>query len=208
MNAFLDKYANVPTAQRWLLFLILLAVVFVGLFFLFIQPNNKRIKGTTSQIAQVQQEINELTEKKRKQRELLKQIEALQLDLVRVQNQLPDSSQIPNLLQQIHDQARTAGLQIDRFERTQDIPKDHYIEIPVRMSLSGTYDQLANFLFYVGKLTRIVNVRDLAISTKSVNFSNLDSQELGQLSVTALATTFRHKPSNTAAANESNPGAQ
>jgi Tfp pilus assembly protein PilO len=56
------------------------------------------------------------------------------------------------------------------------------------MDLSGTYDELANFFYYVGRMTRIVNVRDISLTRSS---SGLSAE--GELKVTALATTFRYK---------------
>lgn len=201
MNDFLDKYNQVPSAQRWVLFLIVLALLLGAFYFFMISPTLNKIKGSANAIAATQQQINDLAAKKRRRQDLLKEIETLQVDLVRVQNQLPTTNQIPNLLQQIHDQARTAGLHIDRFERTTDVPRDHYVEIPVKMTLSGTYDQLANFLFYVGRLTRIVNVRDLAIKAVSSSLDPKSQDQLGQLKVTALGTTFRYKTADEAGAN-------
>ena len=103
---------------------------------------------------------------------------------------LPKSAEIPSLLQRIHNQAKTAGLEIQRFERRNDAPQDFYVEIPVAMELSGTYDELANFFYYVGRMTRIVNVRGISLIKQKPKGGQVDT---GELKVQALATTFMYR---------------
>jgi len=129
-----------------------------------------------------------LEEVKRNRTELDVSLRKLEAQLLIAQEKLPQNAEIPSLLQRIHNQAKTAGLDIRKFGREKDQVKDFYVEIPVQMQMSGTYDELANFFHYIGRMTRIVNVRELALSREK---GGLNSD--GTLDVTALATTFRYK---------------
>lgn len=92
----------------------------------------------------------------------------------------------------VQNQAKTAGLDLDAFDIMPNKEQPFYIEIPVKMKLRGTYDELANFFYYVGRMTRIVNVQNIVLTKLGGEFE-------GELKVEALATTFMYKADKTAA---------
>lgn len=200
MNEFIDKFNSYPLGQRVLGLIGLMALIGLGWWVGLYSPLQDDITGTQAQLTELQREQARLAELKRKRARVIAEIETLERQLLIAREQLPQNDQIPSLLQKVHNQAKTAGLDIDRFERLPDVMKEHYVEIPVKMNLSGTYDELANFFFYVGRMTRIVNVRDIELSRQSDGLT-----PEGELSVTAQATTFRYKrPEETGGA----PGGQ
>ncbi len=188
MNEMIDKFNSYPLGQRVLGLIGIMVGLMVVFYFLAYSPVQNQIVQSQMQLTELQREQARLAELKRKRAQVIARIETLERQLLIAQEQLPQSDQIPSLLQRVHNQAKTAGLDIDRFERMPDIMKEHYVEIPVKMDLSGTYDELANFFYYVGRMTRIVNVRDITLQRRS---TGLDPE--GELEVTALATTFRYK---------------
>ncbi len=187
MNEFIDRFNSVPLAQRVLALILLMSVIAVGFWFVFLSPMNDEIASNEQKLVELQREKERLDQLKRNRAVVLRQLEKLKRQLLIAQEKLPQDAEIPSLLQRIHNQAKTAGLEILMFRREPDVTQQYYIEIPVRMELSGTYDELANFLYYVGRMTRIVNVKDLAMKRKG---AKLDPD--GELSISALGTTFRY----------------
>ena len=195
MNDFIDRFNSFPLAQT-VLALILMMIAFVLIFwFSFLEPVQTKIKSAENQLQQLQREKERLDQLKRNRAVVLAQLEKLKRQLLIAQEKLPQDAEIPSLLQRIHNQAKTAGLEITVFKRQPDTNKQYYVEIPVDMNLRGTYDELANFLYYVGRMTRIVNVRNLTMSRQA---SGLVPD--GELAVTARATTFRYSTPAPAAA--------
>jgi type IV pilus assembly protein PilO len=188
MNDFIDKFNSYPLGQRVLGLIGIMGLLVAAFYFSLYSPVRSTIDSKQAELSNLQVEQARLAELKRKRSQVIARIETLERQLMIAQEQLPQSDQIPSLLQRIHNQAKTAGLDIDRFERMEDVMKEHYVEIPVQMDLSGTYDELANFFFYVGRMTRIVNVRDISLKRGSKGMT-----AEGELKVTALATTFRYK---------------
>jgi len=77
---------------------------------------------------------------------------------------LPKQKEIPNLLRNISDLGKDAGLDFLSFKPSNEIPKDFYAEIPVEITISGPYHNLGYFLDQVSKLDRIVTVNNIKMS--------------------------------------------
>ncbi len=188
MNDFIDQFNSYPLGQKILGLVVLMFGMGVVAYMLALQPTFEETEQLRERAQELQKEKRSLEELKRNRAQVLADLEQLKRRLLIAQEKLPRGAEIPSLLQRIHNQAKTAGLEIDRFERRADVPKDFYVEIPVAMELTGTYDELANFFYYIGRMTRIVNVKNIGMSRTS---SGLNPE--GTLEVTAQATTFRFK---------------
>lgn len=114
-----------------------------------------------------------------------REVERLDVELKRALAELPDKTEIPQLLERISDKARDAGLTVSVFKPQAGEMKDFYAEIPIQIEVSGGYHQVATFFDEVGHLERIVNV-------DQIGFSEPKKTEDGMLlKTTILATSFR-----------------
>ena len=188
MNEMIDKFNAVPLGQRVLGLIVLCFALGAGAYTLVLQGIYEQIDQQQARAAELQREKESLDQLKRNRAKVLAELEQLKRQLLIAQEKLPKNAEIPSLLQRIHNQAKTAGLEIVKFQRRNDVPKDFYVEIPVEMELRGTYDELANFFHYIGRMTRIVNVQDIGLVRAD---SGLTPD--GSLKVSARATTFRFK---------------
>lgn len=188
MNDFIDKFNQVPTVQK--VFLLFIAMVGMGVVFwmLMYQPVQEKIESNKTQLSELEQEQKRLERLKENQARMRAKIAELQQELLIAREKLPATAEIPSLLQRIHNQAKTAGLEIENFQRLESRQQEYYIEIPVTMELVGSFDELANFFYYVGRMTRIVNVKNLSMKRKKDGLN-----KNGELVVSAQATTFRMK---------------
>lgn len=188
MEDFIDRFNAVPLGQKVLIFILLMVLIGVGFWMVVYTPIQEDIEGANNQLNDLEQEKQRLEQLKRNQEKMSQKIADLQQELLIAREKLPASAEIPSLLQRIHNQAKTAGLEITTFQREQEVPRQYYIEIPVSMELRGTFDELANFFYYVGRMTRIVNVTDISLKRTASGV-----EEDGALQVSARATTFRYK---------------
>lgn len=193
MNDFIDRFNSIPLAQKVLGLIVILIAFVVGFWFVVLEPIQNDMAAAEAQLQQLQREKERLDQLKRNRAIVLDQLDKLKRQLLIAQEKLPQDAEIPSLLQRIHNQAKTAGLDITLFQRQPDQEQQFYVEIPVRMNLEGTYDELANFLYYVGRMTRIVNMKNLSMSRSATGLT-----PDGELKVSVRATTFRYaqpKPS-------------
>jgi len=165
-DTFLDeKY--IPLDKKIKIGIIVAAVVIpVALFyFLFYKPGIDKISGLNKQIASAR---TDLVKSKKAARELPKykaEVEKTRKEFEKVSIVLPKTKEIPDLLRNISDLGKGAGLDFLSFKPGAEIPKDFYAEIPVNISIKGPYHNMGFFLDQVSKLNRIVAVNNIKIGS-------------------------------------------
>jgi len=110
--------------------------------------------------------------------------------------QLPSKTEVPNLLVDISQTGLAAALQEKLFQPGTELKKDFYAELPIRITLTGTYHDFGAFVSGIAALPRIVTLHDITIVPvdKSSGFDNL------QLDLTAK--TYRYLDDDEIAAAE------
>lgn len=124
----------------------------------------------------------------RREKELLEQ------RLTEALAELPEDKKIDELLQLFQERARKAGLEITTIEPQATVAEGFYARIPIAMTVSGNFHEIATFFDSLGRLRRIVNVSNIVMdSPKDVN---------GKVVVNAkfLVTTFMFVEKKKAAA--------
>ncbi|MEX0824245.1 MAG: type 4a pilus biogenesis protein PilO, partial [Woeseia sp.] len=78
-----------------------------------------------------------------------------------------------------------AGLQEKLFQPQPEIQRDFYAEKPIKISLSGGYHEIANFVSGIAALPRIVTLHDIVITP--------DQREtFNRLTMEVTAKTYRY----------------
>ncbi len=110
--------------------------------------------------------------------------------------QLPSKTEVPNLLVDISQTGLAAALQEKLFQPGQEVKKDFYAELPIKIVLSGSYHDFGAFVSGIAALPRIVTLHDIQITPvdKSSGFDQL------QLELTAK--TYRYLDDDEVAAAE------
>jgi type IV pilus assembly protein PilO len=163
MSDFLDQFDKVPLSQKLLLLILLMLGIFVGYFFLFqskleedITAERNRARQLSDQRAELHASAEDVDRLRQEIRELCSRQESFL-------EKLPPREEVPSLLQAINQQAELTGLTIQRFVRNANVPGANYTTIPVSMAVKGTYDQISDFFYFIGRQQRIVNVSDITM---------------------------------------------
>jgi type IV pilus assembly protein PilO len=191
MASSLDKLAAAPTSSKALTLVLLLGLVgaaWYGLYYSdLLDDLQKAETATPSLMKKVKKEQAALKELSKYQG----LINQLKQERNHMRDRLPEKPDISKLLEQIHNQAKIVGLAVERFERNESTKEELYAKIPVKMQLTGTFHQIATFFFYLGRLTRLVNVQDIELKTlgrKVGKNGNLDNRIVAN----CAATTFMY----------------
>jgi type IV pilus assembly protein PilO len=78
--------------------------------------------------------------------------------------QLPNKTEVPNLLVDISQTGLAAGLEEKLFQPQGENKKDFYAELPIKIRLTGSYHAFGNFVSGIAVLPRIVTLHDITIS--------------------------------------------
>ncbi len=100
----------------------------------------------------------------RREKELLEQ------KLTEALAELPEEKNIHELLQLFQDRAIKAGLDINTIEPAAEKTEGFFARIPIPMTVTGNFHEIATFFDSLGRLRRIVNVSDIVLDNpKDVN---------------------------------------
>jgi len=99
--------------------------------------------------------------------------------------QLPGRTEVPSLLVDISQVGVGAGLEEKLFQPANEIKKDFYAELPIKIRLTGSYHQMGEFVSGIAALPRIVTLHDIKIKPDTKDAYDVLSFEL-------TAKTFRY----------------
>ncbi len=97
--------------------------------------------------------------------------------------QLPNTTEVPDLLVDITQAGLGRGLEFALFRPEKEQPKDFYAEMPISVEVRGSYHELAQFVSDVAALPRIVTFGDIAITSAGKE---------NKLTMSAKAKTYRY----------------
>ncbi len=181
LEPIFNKIGDLTKVQRYLIYFgTLIVIVIVFGYFIYL-PKHKKIvnlkkeqKKIDTELITAKRNANQLKTFERKMEEAKVQFEI-------VKNTLPEKKDIPTLLTNISQAGRDAGLEFKLFQPNNEIKKNFYAEIPVAINVTGKYHNMAVFFDAVARLSRIVNIRDIRVT--SVGSSN-------DLNTTCTAVTY------------------
>jgi type IV pilus assembly protein PilO len=118
------------------------------------------------------------------------QMEEMEQTFGSMLRQLPNSTEVPDLLVDITQAGLGRGLEFVLFKPEKEVRKDFYAELPISIEVRGSYHELALFVSDVAALPRIVTFGDITIS----------SGKGDKLTMGAKARTYRYLEEGSAAA--------
>jgi len=107
---------------------------------------------------------------------------------------LPDEPETPAFLASLQQTATIAGINLTSWTPVDEVPQEFFAKVPMKLTLTGRYHQVAKFFHAVGQLDRIINMEDIqikAVSSSGATQPKPDEQREPEVSVECLATAFR-----------------
>ncbi|MCB1925229.1 MAG: type 4a pilus biogenesis protein PilO [Gammaproteobacteria bacterium] len=173
-----------PAIVKALLVLILCAGVGVAWYFLDIEDQYLAL----SRVENVEKDLRVDFE--------AKQAKAANLDAYRAQlaemqesfgamlRQLPNRTEVADLLVDVSQTGLAAGLEFELFQPQGEVPKDFYAELPIKIRVVGKYHEFGEFVSGLAALPRIVTIHDVEVRPQSTNSQTLVLE--------ATARTYRY----------------
>lgn len=97
---------------------------------------------------------------------------------------MPSSSEVPEILEDITMAANRFGLVTSMVTPQSVVTSDLYVELPLKITISGSYQQLMGFLSALTQLNRFFSLHDFTVT----------ASQAGTLDLVFLAKTYRLLP--------------
>ena len=193
MNLDLDDFdltnvARWPAAARAVVILFMMAgIIFLGYWF-----HTKDQLLELDKTVQLEADLKILFEKKAEQATNLEayeeQLEDMRESFGAMLRQLPNKTEVADLLVDISQTGLASGLEFELFKPQSENPKEFYAELPISIRVVGEYHEFGDFVSGVAALPRIVTLHDIRIGRVSKGKS--------LLGMNLTAKTYRYLEQN------------
>jgi type IV pilus assembly protein PilO len=149
----------------------------------------------------LQTEVASLRVYKQRRAELQSEMDALQKQLTTLQTIVPADKRVDEFIVMIQTAATTSGVSIRRLKAEAVAQKQDYFEMPFTVEADGPYFSVLDFFAKLGRLSRIVNVGDMKLTSVAKTNSTTYRMTPGtSVTGTITITTFFSKNGDTTAA--------
>jgi type IV pilus assembly protein PilO len=144
-----------------------LVLIAIGLFVPGLPNSNVRSELQTAQAQEkpLQTEVASLRVYKQRRAELQSEMDALQKQLATLQTIVPADKRVDEFIIMIQTAATTSGVSIRRLKAEAIAQKQDYFEMPFTVEADGPYFSVLDFFAKLGRLSRIINVGDLKLTS-------------------------------------------
>lgn len=171
-----------PMLAKGLACLIAIAVVgFLGVY-LFVVEKTDQLALAQAKETELKQEFESKQAKAANLEDYRKQMAVMQESFGALLRQLPKSTEVPGLVDDITYAGTASGLKFNQIRLEQEKKAEFYTEQPIAIEVTGTYHQLGEFVSKVSGLPRIVTLHDF----------NMRAQGKDGLVMRATAKTYRY----------------
>lgn len=138
-----------------------------------------------------------------------KQLEEMKKSFKVMLQQLPGTTEVPGLLEDISKAGVVSGLEFKSFKPLPEKKAEFYAELPIEISVIGNYHQLGQFVSKVSSLSRIVTLHDYTIenlpAVPGAQQKQLEKSAGGEkLVMSIIAKTYRYTDEQKAKAEKGN----
>src|SRR4029450_13436602 len=155
-----------------------------GFWWQYLSPAGEEEKEKTARLESLRREISALEVTANKLAEFQREVALLEAKLETLKRILPPEKETPDLMRKVQSLASQSSLLIKTFNPGQTVNKEFYQEWPINMSVEGNYHNLGIFFDRVGRLSRLVNIGNIKISSRT------DQTVSNTIPAPCVATTF------------------
>ncbi len=173
-----------PTPVKLVLVLIVCVIVAFGGYHLDTKKQLKNLENVEKQEKQLQQDFEKKQAKASNLAAYRKQLEEMKQSFGAMLRQLPNKTEVAELLVDVSQTGLASGLEFELFKPNAEVPREFYAELPIQIIVKGNYHEFGNFISGIASLPRIVTMHDIAIT------AGKSSEQ--ELTLKATAKTYRY----------------
>ena len=172
------------SGKQVLIFSLLAVLLFSAFQYVVYSPKKQEIQTKRQQQSKLQAEVENAKTTAARLPEFRREVERKEATLQALSRILPSEKEVDDLLRKVQQLAAESSLNVLRFKPEATQPQDFYAEWPISLEIDGSYHNLAYFFDRLSRLSRIVNVSNLAIGAKK------EPTMSSTINASCTATTF------------------
>lgn len=182
----LQKVERLSRPQRISIYVVVMVVIAALSGYFLLWPKYQQVDQLQQKLAAVQAELVKARKNAAELADWRSKMSDKESEYKIVARALPEKEEIPTLLAGISQAGKDAGLEFLLFQPKPDVQKEFFAEIPVDISVTGNYHEVALFFEKVANLQRIVNIRDMKMTPLSAKEERDD-----KLTTVCQAVTYK-----------------
>jgi type IV pilus assembly protein PilO len=160
MALSMERIFKLPTQKKVLILVAILCAI-AGLYlYLFFLPWQDSMSVAKAELSKLSKELNESKAITRDLQKFKEQVDRLNEELKSALTQLPNEKEIPEILKSISSLGKESNLEFTLFRPKPEVPQQFYAQVPIELTVLGSYHNIGMFFDKVSKLPRIINVVD------------------------------------------------
>jgi len=179
-----EKLEKLSKMKRFLLFGGTIVVIVAACVYFVFLPKIQQYQKLSSEYSDLDKKLTAAKKTAKELPKLQEEFNKAEIQLKIVMKALPESKEIPSLLESISLSGQEAGLEFILFQPGNERNQSFYAEIPVSIQISGKYHNVAVFFDKVSRLPRIVNIKDILMKVDQTKKNN-------DLITTCTAVTYK-----------------
>jgi len=164
MNFDLKKIFEWPFAAQIALLSVSAIILFYIGYLIDLSPMQSQIVANDQQLTDLKQQLQIMLNKQIEIKTEISQLPQLKLLLKGWQQQkFIDDATLPGTLNSILKFGENNQLKFNTFDPGKELKEGDYTKIPVKIQMSGTYDETATFISQVASMKKIVRIGDFSM---------------------------------------------
>ena len=181
----LNNIGSWPTAVKVIAGVLLMALI-LGLGYNFhISDLEAQLQQQADQEATLKEQFSTKAFQAANLETYTEQMQEMETSFGAMLRQLPSDTEVPGLLEDITRTGLGSGLEFEEIKLLPEVTQQFYIELPIQITVTGAYHDLATFVSGVAGLPRIVTLHDFELAPASKEGGS-------KLRMSILAKTYRY----------------
>lgn len=172
---------------------VLFVVACIGLYYLFVwKPQHPLLLEARARETELWDTLDAKARKAANLNAYKVQLGEMEKSFGAMLRQLPNKTEVPNLLVDISQTGLASGLDEKLFQPLGEVRKDFYAELPIAIRLTGGYHEMGRFASGIAELPRIVTLHDIELVPVGGGRDRSAAGDPGMLTLNVTAKTYRY----------------
>ncbi len=149
-----------------------------------------QLESAQAEVKPLESDVQNLRVYKQRRAELQTEMDALQKQLATLQTIVPEDKETDQFILMVQRAAITSGVAIRSLTASPIAQKPYYFEMPFAIEADGPYYSVLDFFSRLGRLSRIINVGDLKLTSLTTGSSKFHMSAGSTVNGAFTITTF------------------